>query len=124
MVKYNIGYDIDLNNGLVANVYTHTGGSLSITPDGDGAHYYYIAVDTSSSTSTINLPTTSNNGCEVGRTYCIIDYKGNSATNNITIDAGSGNTINGNQTVTVALNNASLHIICTQTSGSIIWNFV
>lgn len=63
---------------------------------------YFLAVDTTSSVATINLPASPANGL----TYLIKDVKGNDATNNITVTPASG-TIDGAATYVMKTSTAA-----------------
>lgn len=122
MSKETIAYDVELTNGLVANLDNVSSSPHSIAPTA-GVHPYYLAVDTSLVAITVNLPTTVGNGMELGRLYNIIDSKGNASNNNITLDAGSGNTINGSQTTIINSDYTSYTILCVGISP-VEWNIV
>ncbi len=77
-------------------------GTYNATVDDD-----MITVDSSSS-STINLPTT---GLENGKRLYIKDYNGNAGTNPITVDAGSGYEIDGDQSGQINTDYGSVELI-------------
>lgn len=91
-----LGEDNNLYNVTNINnsVYTITGDE------------YVVLVDTSSGAVTVNLPTTP----EIGTAVKIKD-KGNALTNNITVDAGTGNTIDGTQTASINTDYGALELV-------------
>jgi len=88
-------------------------GSYNVTLDDD-----MIAVDTSGGVATINLPTT---GLEAGKKYYIKDSVGNAYYNPITVDAGSGFDIDGDQSGIINTNYGSVELIYI---GNNKWNVV
>lgn len=71
-----------------------------------------IAVGTLSSGITVTLPTSAT----VGDAYDIKDTVGGAATNNITIDSGSGNKIDSARTFVMSTNYSSMTLVCVGTS--------
>ena len=69
-----------------------------------------IAVDGYLGAISITLPGSPN----IGDTYQCKDVKGTAATNNITLDSGSGNNIDAAQTLIINTNYASITIVCTR----------
>lgn len=125
MSQVSIGSDVKANSGIVVNLRTFTpaseGDSTSITSTtGNGAHDYVISVVTSTYGSTVNLPTTSNNGMEAERMYYICDQSGSASTNNITIDPGSGN-ISGQSTWVISTDYSCVSVVYVTTN---VWHVI
>tara|TARA_Y100000593_G_C4286852_1_gene325962 strand:+ start:1007 stop:1477 length:471 start_codon:yes stop_codon:yes gene_type:complete len=68
-----------------------------------------ILVDTSSGVVTLNLPAASSND---GRILFIKDEKGTAATNKITVDPNSSETIDGKTTLDIQINYGAVVIAC------------
>lgn len=110
MPQISLGDDVKTLNGLVVAYQEITSThSITSTSGPNSGNDYMIGVDTSSSALTVNLPTDSSR--EVGRIYYIFDSQSNAGTNNITIDAGSGNTIDGTQTKIVSTDDSAIALL-------------
>lgn len=108
-----VGNDIALHNGLVNQIQSvNSNTSITSTSGPSSTIPSIIGVHTNSGAITITLPGSSGNGLVAGRTYVIFDQDGSAQNNNITIDAGSGISINGSQTTTINQNYGSLTVIC------------
>jgi hypothetical protein len=116
MPQITLGDDLKSSNGLVLAFQEVTSThSITSTSGPNSGHDYMIGVDTTSSALAVNLPTDTSR--EVGRMYYVMDTGGNAGTNNITIDAGSGNLIEDAQTAIIASDNVSLGIVYIDDTG-------
>lgn len=105
--------------GFRVTVRTVTSTPATVTSDD-----FHIAV-TASAAFAVNLPTGSSTPTPTaGDTYEVSDYGGNCATYNITVDAGTGNTIDGSQTYVMSVNNSTVTVRCIATSPSYKWKLV
>lgn len=114
-LKFQSGHVAPLRIVTSSTTLSNTSGprGAQTASDGlDGGYDYMLAIDTSSSAITVTLPITTANGMTPGRVYYIFDYTGNAATEEraITIDPGSGNTIQGESTATINTDYATLTI--------------
>ena len=80
--------------------------------------HYFVGVDTLAATSSITLSLPNASGSVSGRSYVIKDETGGAETNNIILNAISGNTIDGETSITIESPYASLNIY---TDGSTKW---
>lgn len=80
--------------------------------------HYFVGVDTLAATSSITLSLPNASGSISGRSYVIKDETGGAETNNIILNAISGNTIDGETSITIESPYASLNIY---TDGSTKW---
>ena len=113
MPQISIGQDTKMTSGLVLAYQALSGTyTLTSTSGPTGGFDYAIGCNSSTATTTINLPTTSENGMENGRMYYIFDKDGNAGTNNITIDAQSGGDIVGSQTYVIDSSRNSVTLMC------------
>lgn len=116
MSQISIANDTEMNSGLVLDCKSITNSNSPFTltnSSGTGGGFNYaVGCNTSSGVITVNLPTTSGNGMEDGRMYYIFDQGGNATSNNITIDAQSGGTINDSQTYVISSNYNSVTLMC------------
>lgn len=72
--------------------------------------HYFVGVDTLAATSSITLSLPNASGSISGRSYVIKDETGGAETNNIILNAISGNTIDGETSITIESPYASLNI--------------
>jgi hypothetical protein len=102
------------------NSTLHVDGSLSIGVQSIASsgsvfdNASFVSVNTSTNAVTLSLPQCS--GLLTGRIISVTDTSGNAATNNITIDPFSTETISGQTTVTISANYGSRRIICNGTN--------
>lgn len=80
--------------------------------------HYFVGVNTLAATSSITLSLPNASGSISGRSYVIKDETGGAETNNIILNAISGNTIDGETSITIESPYASLNIY---TDGSTKW---
>ena len=80
--------------------------------------HYFVGVDTLAATSSITLSLPNASGSISGRSYVIKDETGGAETNNIILNAISGNTIDGETSITIESPYSSLNIY---TDGSTKW---
>jgi hypothetical protein len=76
-----------------------------------------LLVDSTSGTVTVNLPTAVG---LIGKQFIIKDWKGQSGSNNITVDGSGSETIDGSATNVLSTNYASLRIVSDGTNWAII----
>jgi len=80
--------------------------------------HYFVGVNTLAATSSITLSLPNASGSISGRSYVIKDETGGAETNNIILNAISGNTIDGETSIIIESPYASLNIY---TDGSNKW---
>jgi len=108
-------YNLDIIGNVYANSFISsiiTGKTTSYTLKIDD---YYIGL-TSGRNVTLPLGTS----CPVGKTFIIKDEASDAALNNIIISAAGGDLIDGNSSITLALNNISVTLLWTGTRWSLI----
>lgn len=119
MSQISVGNDVKMNNGVVVATRIVTGNTTITNTSGNGGgHDFTLAVDLTSGSITVSLPTTSGNGMEAGRKYYICDYKGlATSTEKIIIDPGGSATVSGQSTfeITNAYNSVMVQYITTNT---------
>ena len=110
MPQIQLGDDVSMSNGVVIAYQAVTGThSITLTSNG-GGNEYVIGANTTSAAVTINLP--EDGSRELGRMYYIVDSHGNAHNNNITIEAGTNATINGNSNFVVNGQYESVTVVC------------
>jgi hypothetical protein len=111
--------DLEISKGL------QTGGQrkiqvdlVSSSPFSVGDNHHCLTVDTRSS-RTINLPSPTND--DAGRILIITDISGMAGTNNVTINAASGDYISGNEDYVINTDGGAVTLLCVGASG---WNII
>lgn len=101
-------FSLVFNGGVAYKVEAGTG--VINLADND----YILAANTGSGAVTVNLPTAPRTQ---GTTYRILDLSGNASVNNITINAGGGNNINGSASLVLSNNFEAVDLIWTDLTG-------
>lgn len=122
MTSISIGYDIKITSGIIANIDFVHNSPYTISTD-SSINSFYLCVDSSNNPITIYLPTTYEDGMKLGRIFNITDFRGKCKINNIIIDAGSGNEINGSSTFVLNKNYTSIELLCTN-EAPVLWSIV